>query len=197
MRYILIILMAILLSNNSCSPSLYQLERFELAQSIEKGYLVVTLENNSEEIMLLKKYGQHKKAERIARKNAKYNSSLKEAISKSYNYSEVLFTYNNKHSQSIDYETLTGEAKTVSSADKLFSLSIQKTINEQGEREQETLTLRITPYHHSYLDTSYLTTEANVSNNTTGYSYLLKKINNKLFRLSEEAKKNLADQETI
>jgi hypothetical protein len=188
--------LTILLSNNGCSPSLYQLERYELAQSIEKGYLIVTLKNHSEEIMLLKKYGQHKKAERIARRDAKYNSNLKEAISKNYHYSEVLFTYCNKHSKTIAYETLTGEAKTVSSSDNLFNLSIQKTINELREREQETLTLKITPYHHSYMNTSDLTIEANVSNNTSGYEYLLKKINAKLYRLSQEKEEKLTYEKT-
>lgn len=190
MRFLIILTIILLLSNNSCSPNLYQLKRFELVQSLEDGYLIVPLKNHSEEIMLLKKYGQHKKAERMARKDAKYNSDMKEAIANNYSYSNTLFTYNNKHSLAFDYETLIGDKVALYANDKLFHLSFQKTKNYENDKENNVLAIIITPENYSHINSIDFVTEANVNENISGYSSLLDKMNKRLLRLSKAAKQN-------
>lgn len=190
MKYLIIIVFTICFSF-SCAPSLHQLEHFELAQNLERGYLLVTLENHSEEILLLKKYGQHKKAERLAKKDANYNTNIKQAISESYNYSNVIFTYSNKYSKAIEYETLIGEKINLTSDVHLFNLHFEKKRVNQNESEEESLSLKLIPNQNSYLNNSELIVEANVNENLQGYRLLLEKMNKKLIRLSNKADENL------
>lgn len=171
-----------------------QLENYELVQSLEDGYLIVTLENHTEEILLLKKYGQHKKAECIAKRDAKHNSHIKQAIAKNYDFSEVVFTYANKHSDSIVYETIDGDVVELLNKNKVFNLSFYNTVNysnNDNENNQELLALKIAPKYDSFLESSAITVEADVNHGLHGYSHLLKKMNHKLYRLEKSAEENL------
>lgn len=190
MKYLIIIAFTLCLSH-SCSPTLHQLEHFELAQQLEKGYLIVTLENHSEEILLLKKYGQHKKAERLAKKDSKYNTNIKQAISKNYNYSNVIFTYSNKYSENIEYETLTGEKINLNSNENLFQLFFQEKTSQQNDRDEKLLSLTFEPNQQSHKNNAGIRVEANVNQSLYGYSLLLEKMDKKLIKLSKAAKENL------
>lgn len=180
----------------NCAPSLRQIESFETVQSLESGYLIVTLENHSEEILLLKKYGQHKKAERTARKDAKYNSNIKQAISKNYDYSDVIYTYANKYSDTIIYETIEGDPITVDTKSDAYLLSFYSTTNYINDNSEELMALKITPKYNSFLESSTIYVEAQVNNNLNGYNHLLKKMNEKLYRLHQSAEDNLVYQQS-
>ncbi len=194
MRYLVLFTLVLTVFLKSCAPSIRQLENYELVQSLEDGYLIVTLENHTEEILLLKKYGQHKKAERIAKRDAKHNSNIKQAIAKNYDFSEVVFTYANKHSDSIVYETIDGEIIKLNNKNKVFNLSFYNTINYSNNdngNDQELLALKIAPKYDSFLESSSITVEANVNHGLHGYSHLLKRMNQKLYRLEQNAEENL------
>lgn len=193
MRLLVLFTIVSTLFLKSCAPSLHQLENYELVQSLEDGYLIVTLENHTEEILLLKKYGQHKKAERIAKRDAKHNSHIKQAIAKNYDFSDILFTYANKHSDSITYETIDGESVELANKNKVFNLSFYNTINysNDSENEEQLLALKIAPKYDSFLESSAITVEAKVNKGLHGYSHLLKKMNHKLYRLEKNAEENL------
>lgn len=195
MKYLASIALFILIFLNNCSPSLRQLENFETVQSLEQGYLIITLENHSEEILLLKKYDQHKKAERLARKDAKNNSNLKQAIAKNYDYSKLVFSYNNKYSDSITYETLEGNPTTINDKANTYLMTFSTTTIYNHDKEEEVMVLKITPKYNFFLETSTISVQAKVNNNLNGYSHLLNKINQKLYRIHQAAEDNLVYQQ--
>lgn len=176
---------------NSCAPSLHQLENFETVKGLEHGYLLVTLENHSEEILLFQKYNQHKNAEQLAKKDARYNCNIKQAIAKNYDYSKVIFTYSNKHSDSIRYQTLEGEPVELIDKNKLYLLTIATTTNNQNDREEELMELKITPKKTPLLESSTLYVSSKLNQSLNGYSNLVKKMNAHLYRLNKAAEKNL------
>jgi hypothetical protein len=196
MKHLVTITVLLLFFMSSCAPSLRQLENYETVQSLEQGYLLVTLENHSEEILLLKKYGQHKKAERIARKDAKYNSNIKQAITKNYDYSKVAYTYANKHSDSVTFETLKGEPVNISNKTDTYLMTFYTRVSYNENNEEELMALKITPKFNSFLESSTIYVEGKVNNNLNGYNHLLKKMNQKLYRLHQAAEDNLVYQDS-
>ena len=75
----------------SCSPSVRLLQQYEFANQLQDVGLQIPLENKEEDILLLQKYEQHRKAERLAKKVEAHNSGLRQAFTDQYSVSPIHF----------------------------------------------------------------------------------------------------------
>lgn len=174
-----------------CKPSLQQIEKYELVKSLEKGFLVVTLEDKTREILLLRKYGQNKKAQKLAQKTIKNNYNIKKAILNNYNYSKVAFAYKNKYLDSIIYKNEKGDLIEIQDEKHIYNLSLHS--NEvdyynTNNREGNILTLKISSKNNNFYKENSISVFSNLNNNIYGYSMLLKKMNHKLHKINKKAK---------
>ena len=76
-------------------------------------------------------------------------------------------------------------------------MTFYSTTSYNNENEEELMALKITPKYNSFLESSTIYVEAKVNNNLNGYNHLLKKINQKLYRLHQASEENLVYQQDI
>ena len=161
-----IILLFIITLFQACSPTLSQLQNFNDVISLKEADLHVALPNSQAEQALYQKYGEPKKAEKLARKTNEKREKIMNAFAENYTFSSVDFT--NEKNYQYNYIAQITESEIEDSNDRLKKITEIKIIDNQNN-----------------------IIEKGFVNGQGRYENLIKNINKKLWNKYNEAQKHL------
>ena len=75
----------------SCSPSIRQLQSYEMVQEIAEQGIIIPLRDASKDIALFNEYGETKKAQQLEQEVMNYNNAIRSAFDNYYNFSAVQY----------------------------------------------------------------------------------------------------------
>lgn len=87
----------------SCSPSINQLKQYEFAKELKGSVLQIPLIDSSDDIALLERYEQDKKAGRLASRSKETNQIRRDAFESEYFFSKTEFVLEPNIDKSLPY----------------------------------------------------------------------------------------------